>query len=402
MPTASGDPSGASAPTPRQRALALVVNGLLFELLYTACNLAAARAGVTRNLALAWDATIPFLPWTLLPYMSSAPMLVLAFLVVPDTQRLRALSQRAMLATTLATLVFAAWPLRVTWTRPVPDGALLAWLADALRRLDAPYNQWPSLHVAYCVILWPALAARLRHRWARAALAAWLALVAASTVLTHQHHLADLFGGALLGLFVVRAVPARRDEPWVALHYAVGALAALTLAFSVAPIVPALWIAACCAGVALAYARDDAGFLHKRGGGFPAWIWALYGPYLIGYRATWWLVRRRERGRPAFAAFGDGLWVGRRLDEREARALPADCAVIDLASELGQTPALRARPGAAFGLLDIVTPPAARVAAIVDAIDAERARGRPVYLHCAMGYRRSRQVALAWQRRHTG
>ena len=400
MPAASDATSPAPAPTLLQRAAALAINGLLFELLYTACNLAAARAGVTRDVAFAWDAGVPFVPWTLLPYMSSVPMLVLGFLAVPDRQGLRALSQRAMLATVLATLAFAVWPLRVTWTRPVPDVPLLAVLNEALGRLDAPYNQWPSLHVAYCVILWPALASRLRSGAARFALAGWLSLVAASTVLTHQHHLADLAGGALLGGLVVRWVPARRDEPWVALHYAVLALAALTLGLTVAPLLPALWIAACCAAVARAYAFADTGFLRKRGGAFPGWVRVLYGPYIAGYRVTWWLVRRRERGRPAFAAFGDGLWVGRRLDEREAQALPAGCAVIDLASELSQTPALRARPGASFGLLDLVTPTPAGMAAILDAIDAQHASGRPVYLHCAMGYRRSLEVARAWQARH--
>lgn len=201
-------------PSRRRRLALLAINGVFFQALYAACNLAAARAGVTRSIATPWDASVPFLPWTLVPYMTSVPLLVAAFLLTPTRQSLRALSQRCLLATAVATLTFALWPLRVL-PAPVPGTPMLALLGDALKRLDAPYNQWPSLHVAYCVILWPALSARWRSTGARAALLAWLGLVAASTVFTHQHYLPDLVGGAVLGALAWWAVPAQRHVPWV-------------------------------------------------------------------------------------------------------------------------------------------------------------------------------------------
>ncbi|MEP6504097.1 MAG: phosphatase PAP2 family protein, partial [Betaproteobacteria bacterium] len=319
----------------------------------------------------------------------------------PTHQSLRALSQRCLLATALGTLVFAAWPLRVGFAVETISQPLFATLAAWLHAVDAPYNQWPSLHVAYCVVAWPALRDALPTAVARIALAGWLLLVIASTVFTHQHCLADVAGGAMLGALAWRAVPARRDVAWVSLHYAVAALAAITLGLTVLPLLPCLWLAASCVGVAWAYARGDADFLHKRDGTFPAWIRVLHAPYLLGYALTWRLVRWRERGRAAFTPFAPHVWIGRRLDDREARALPPDCAVIDLASELSATPALRGRPGQAFGLLDIVPPAPERLARIADAIDAQLAAGRDVYLHCAMGYRRSREAASAWRARHS-
>jgi membrane-associated phospholipid phosphatase len=392
----------ADAPaTPRQRLALLAVNGLFFQALYGACNLAAARAGVTRTIATSWDAGVPYLPWMLVPYMTSAPLLVLAFLLAPGRQALRALSQRCLLATALGTLAFALWPLREAAPTPAPALPALAFLAQALQRLDAPYNQWPSLHVAYCVIAWPALSARLRTAPARGALGAWLALVSASTVFTHQHYLPDLAGGVALGALACRIVPARRTLPWVSLHYAVAALGAVTLGLTLLPLAPCLWLAACCGAVAFAYARRRENFLHKRGGTFAPWARALYGPYLAGYWLTWRLVRWRERARPPFESFAPGLWIGRRLDDGEAAALPPRCAVIDLASELSATPALRERVVHACGLLDLLPPPAATLARIVDEIDAELARGGAVYVHCSMGYRRSREVALAWSARRS-
>ncbi len=396
--------SDGDAPSLPQRLAWMLVNGLLFQSLYTACHVSAARAGVTRNVAMAWEAGVPFVDWMLLPYMSSVPLLVSAFLWVPDRRALLTLSRRCLLVTSLGTLIFALWPLHIAAERPPSSVPLLGWLAVQLTQLDAPYNQWPSLHVAYCVILWPALASRMSGVFARVALALWLLLVVLSTLFTRQHHLADLAGGAALGALALGLIPSHRSGtsgpgPAVALHYAVASMSSITLGLTLLPLLPCLWLALCCAGVALAYARHDAGFLHKREGGFPLWVWALYAPYLIGYRITWHVVRRC--GAPPFEAFADRLWVGRRLDAHEAQALPPGCAVIDLASELSATPTLRGRPGQAFALLDLMPPPAERLAEIADAIDEQLAQGRSVYLHCAMGYRRSREAADAWRARHS-
>ncbi len=403
MSSPDADHDTRTAPTRVQRLALLAINGLLFQALYGACNLAAARAGVTRSIATPWDAAVPFVPWMLLPYMTSVPLLVAAFLVAPDRQSLRALSQRCLLATVLATLVFALWPLRMTTQDAAPAAALPALLSRTLAGLDQPFNQWPSLHVAYCVVLWPALSAAARGAVLRAAIAAWLALVVASTVLAHRHFLPDVAGGLALGALCRALVPAHRDVPAVALHYLVAALAASVLGLTVLPLLPCLWLAAGLAGVALAYARDDVDFLHKREGRFPAWAWALYAPYLLGYRLTWHAVRWRERGRPPVEAFAEGVWVGRRLTREELHLLPAGCAVVDLGAELSTTPELRDR-AQSFGLLDIVPPAPRRLATILDAIDVLRAAGRPTYVHCAMGYRRSREVALAWRARraHSG
>jgi membrane-associated phospholipid phosphatase len=221
------DPDETPSLTPRwrQRLTLMAINGVLFQALYSACNISAARAGITRNIATAWDASVPFVPWMLLPYMTSVPLLVMAFLFTPTRQSLRALSQRCMLTTVVGTLIFALWPLHITVVRPPSGNAFLSALGDLLQRLDAPYNQWPSLHVAYCMLVWVALRDRFTTSLVRLALAAWLTLVATSTVLTHQHYLPDFAGGVLLGATALWVVPAQRNLPWVSLHYAVAATA---------------------------------------------------------------------------------------------------------------------------------------------------------------------------------
>lgn len=382
------------------RAALLAVNGLAFQLAYSACNAAAQRAQVTRHLATAWDAQVPLVPWMVLPYFTSVPLLMLGFVLAVDRQALRAYSQRLLLTTALGCLVFALWPLSFRGTRPVPDAEPWSTFYGLLHALDGPFNQCPSLHVAYMVVLWPTASAALHSAATRSLLALWLLLVAAATVLTHQHHLVDVPAGVLLGLLACRWVPAQRRHPAVTLHYTVASLLSLVLVLTLQPWwarSAAAWLALCTAAVAWAYWRDDARFLHKRDGHFPLWVLLLYGPYLAGYGLTWALVRWRERQHPPVRQWGTHLWVGRRLSPREAAQwLPPQCVVVDLANELAETPALRPRPGRhyhAVPLLDLRPVPDAARAQVTQLLQEGHGKGRPVFLHCAMGYSRSRELA---------
>lgn len=400
-------PSGADATerggiSPGGRWLRLAINAALFGLCYPATNylghLRAQQSGVG-GVAMAWEAAVSFVPWLVVPYMTSGLLFALSFLLVRGRGELSALGRRVAFATIVACLIFAAVPLRFELTRPAVDAALPAWLFAQLSLVDRPYNQLPSLHVAYCVIFWPALRSVARAAWQRAALAGWLLLVAVSTIFTYQHHSLDIAAGALLGALAIRLLPVPSADDTrkpVGFCYAMLAGLALLAWFALGG---AWWLYLCASLllVARAYRNRSAGFLRKRGGGHPFWIWLLYAPYLAGYLLTWQLVRLRERGRPPFVHHGGQLWVGRRLTGAEAARLPAGCVVIDLANELSETPALRMHDYHHFPLLDLDTPTLQSARHIVDAIAACAREGRPVYLHCAMGYRRSREIAQLYQ-----
>ncbi|USX18450.1 phosphatase PAP2 family protein [Oxalobacteraceae bacterium OTU3REALA1] len=386
-----------------ERWIALGFNAALFGICYPATNhlgqFQQEQSGVG-GVAMAWEAALPFLPWMVLPYMTSGLLFVLSFLLLRGRGELSALSRRVAFATLVACLIFAAFPLRFELTRPAVDAALPAWLFAQLSLVDRPYNQLPSLHVAYCVIFWPALRTVARTAWQRAALAGWLLLVAVSTVFSYQHHVLDVAGGALLGVLAVRLlpVPAARAEIRKPVSFVYAVLAALSLLAWLALGGP--WWLYLCASlllVARAYHARSADFLRKRDGRYPLWIWLLYAPYLTGYLLTWRLVRLRERHRPPFVHHGGPLWVGRRLSNAEAARLPADCVVIDLANELSETPALRQHIYRHFPLLDLDTPTMQSARHIVEAIAVHAREGRPIYLHCAMGYRRSREIAQLYQ-----
>lgn len=380
----------------------LIINAVVFGLCYTLTNHAAHSAQVQRSLALPFEQAIPFLPWMIVPYASSGPLLALAFFMVGKGEGLRVLSRRLMLATVAAGLVFAWFPARFPFPRPEPSNALLQLAYGLLDATDRPYNQFPSLHVAYSVLLWLALRPAIASRAWRGVLACWLLLVGASTLLTWQHTLADVAGGIGLAALACLAVrPGATARNSVAFYYAILTGMAVLAAGIFAPAWPWLYLAASLALVALAYARRNAAFLRKEQGRHPAWIWLLFWPYLAGYALTWLLVRWRHRGQAPFAHAADGLLIGRRLSEGEAQQLPPGCSIIDLSPELSETPALRSTRYRHFPLLDLHAPTRAQIRGIIAAIHAERTQGRPVYLHCAMGYSRSLFIARIYLHAYT-
>lgn len=381
----------------RRRIHHLLLNWLAFAICYPLANHLAARQDVRRSIVLAFDGAVPFWPWMIVPYATSGMLFTLVFFVVRDAEQLRVASRRLLLATVAGALLFAVYPLRFSLVRPVIESPVAAAMYSFLDVVDQPYNQLPSLHVAYCVILWCAFAP-LAAGWRRAALAGWLLLVAASTLFTWQHHAVDVAGGLALGLAAILLVrPGRTRYTTVSFYYVIAAGMTLLVGWFALQSWLAVWACASFLLVASCYHRRHAGFLGKRDGRHPLASWLLFWPYLAGYYITWLLVRLR--GRAPYAVHDAGLSVGRRLCAAEARTLPAGCCVIDLSGELPETAALRGTAYHHVPLLDMQAPRPSQVRAVLALVNEQRRLGRPVYLHCAMGYSRSRFIAKLHSRR---
>ncbi|MFZ6658087.1 phosphatase PAP2 family protein [Undibacterium sp. TJN19] len=348
----------------------------------------AQQAGVTRHLVFPFEADIPFLQWMIVPYLSSGIFFCLVFFSVNSVDELRMLSQRLLLATVLASMVFVLYPLQFSWPRPEINSSFCSSLFTLLSLVDQPYNQLPSLHVCFCLIFWHALRASIASGLIRFVLAVWLTLTGAATVFVYQHHLMDVLSGIVLGLVCVRLIQPGRTEPNVAFYYLLAACMLLVFGVFGLHSLLCLYLAGSLALVSLAYYRQNRHFLYKKNGRYPIWIWLLYAPYLFGYKLTWHAVVWKEKRQPVIKRLTNSLWLGRRLSNNEVIELPVNCSVIDLANELTETPALRQAAYYYFPLLDLVTPPSDCIHEISAIIADEIASGKVVYLHCAMGYSR--------------
>ena len=143
------------------------------------------------------DQAIPVVPVFVIPYVSLTPYIAapMALLLLLRVRLLRS----AALAMIIAWLVsYACYHFLQSYVaRPELSGTdPLTSLIRTVYAGDQPYNDFPSLHTSLSTIV-------AVHWWRvdrRAGLAAgaWTLLIVASTVLIHQHYLADLAGGLIL------------------------------------------------------------------------------------------------------------------------------------------------------------------------------------------------------------
>lgn len=155
----------------------------------------------------AWERSIPFVEWTIVPYLSIVLFFVVSFFVGQHERDYRDALLRHVVRLALVLIVslvcFALMPLRFTFERPETTG-LIGWLFEALHDFDMPYNRAPSLHIGVLVLLWARLSPWLLG-WHRVALALWFLLIAASVLTTYQHHVIDVLGGLVAGCGCLRA-----------------------------------------------------------------------------------------------------------------------------------------------------------------------------------------------------
>ena len=183
--------------------------GAYFVVGYSLTNQWAAAQPAPHSLHGSLDALVPFLGWTIWPYLSLNLLYPCAFFAFEQVRALRVHAARIALVQTICFLVFRLWPTAAVREAPDLSGVTGA-LFEQLRAFEQPVNMAPSLHAAVLVLVWRAGVVSLRaHHVPRIIWHAWCALILASTLTTWQHDIADVVAGTLLGVLALWIVPLR-------------------------------------------------------------------------------------------------------------------------------------------------------------------------------------------------
>jgi protein-tyrosine phosphatase len=305
------------------------------------------------------------------------------------------------MAILVAAAIFLVMPLKFSFPRPHVEG-WLGVIFDRFRAVDLPYNQFPSLHIALRTIL-ADLYARHTRRAARVASDVWFSLIGASTLLTYQHHVADVAGGFLLALLCFYFVS---GDPWrlpvtrnarVGGYYLGGAGVLAALAALLWPWgAVLLWPAASLAIVSSGYFGLGAAVFRKRNGQLPVATRILLAPTTLGQRLSLMKYARRSR---AWDVVTPNVWIGRTLTRREAADALARgvTAILDVTGELPEAAPFARHPNYLnLPILDLTAPTAEQIRAAVEFIDRHARAGGVVYVHCKAGYSRSAAVVASY------
>jgi hypothetical protein len=176
------------------------VVGLAFAntLAYVAMNRFHLRAPIELPLTPV-DRALPFLSWTIWPYMA----LLFSDVVLPPMIRDEAVFRRwawaFIVSMAINVVIWAVMP-TVYPRPPMPlDGSPSSRLYVSLMGLDTPACCFPSAHISLPTVTAWALA----RQWPRARIVVWLgfAFLAVTILTTKQHYLFDLLAGLLSGAF---------------------------------------------------------------------------------------------------------------------------------------------------------------------------------------------------------
>jgi membrane-associated phospholipid phosphatase len=175
------------------RLFALV--GAVFMAVYGGCQWAQANIH-GHPMYFEWERSIPFVPWMIFVYLSLNLLFWLPLFAVPKA-KLKPFAGAMIFSTLVAGLFFYFLPGELGFARPVGVPGYEG-IFERIYSLDGPKNLFPSLHIAYSTLCVLFTLSDPRPRGLVLFLLAWLAGIYASVLLVHQHHVADIVGGATL------------------------------------------------------------------------------------------------------------------------------------------------------------------------------------------------------------
>lgn len=183
---------------------------VLFFTIYASVNWLTSQRTDLFDLYVQMELAIPLVPASIWVYASMLLLFCLPIFTI-SRERARREALAAILALFMAAFIWLLFPARLGFERIVPDGYELAY--GTMFMLDHPHNLVPSLHIIFSSLAVLACCQNAPER-IKFGLWLWFIAIAASTVLTHQHHLLDVITGLLVAI-VCRSLlvrPSARPE----------------------------------------------------------------------------------------------------------------------------------------------------------------------------------------------
>jgi membrane-associated phospholipid phosphatase len=135
------------------------------------------------------ELAIPFVPRFIWAYLSMYVLFLLPPFFMP-VANMPALGKQLIAGSLISAVFFLLLPAELGFVREAPPAPYTAIYARMFS-IDRPFNLVPSLHVIFSCAIALACADFARPA-VRIALWGWLAVIVASTLFVHQHHLLDL------------------------------------------------------------------------------------------------------------------------------------------------------------------------------------------------------------------
>lgn len=388
-----------------QRLIALLICGIVFLAVYQLAGMYASGLPYVPSFVFPFEKQMPFLPWMVIPYMTSGVFFILIFFAVRQRDELILLFGRMLFITVASGICFFLFPLRFSFPRPPVDSSFFSFFFQYLNTWDTPFNQAPSLHIAYACMFWMVLSARLTG-YKKLIAGVWLLLMGISTLTIYQHHVIDVvtaFGLVCITCFIFPG-HIRRNKRIAALY----SLAALSLVILILFIYRdclilvffLIWLVVTLIRVGKAYTDTDARFLKREDGTISLFNKIICFAYIAVYKLIRYTFYRNKI--PAITEIYPNVFIGPMPGNKDIPVAAGNIKVIDLTAELEESKTIRTCTDYySCPMLDIASVRNEDTERIVELIAKLYVALEPeekIYIHCLMGYSRSVFIATLFVR----
>ena len=182
--------------------LAILLNAL-FLIIYGGSNWLNSQRTAYWLLYSNWELNIPLIPEFIFLYFSFSVLTIVPIFFLLHSQIIL-LAKRMALSIIISGIIFLLLPTRLGYMRVIEKDNYDS-LFSMLYQVDYPHNLFPSLHIALSTItllgLLPYCSKTINY-----ILSTWWILLCVSVVVVHQHHIADIFGGIIVAIFVMMVI----------------------------------------------------------------------------------------------------------------------------------------------------------------------------------------------------
>lgn len=141
-----------------------------------------------------FEVNMPFVEWMIIPYMTSIFFFGLMFFWTKNYSEFVLLVKRVSFVIVVAGIFYFVFPLKFSFEKPEIQSSIFQLFFSFLVKYDSPFNQSPSLHIAFAVLEWSVVRSRFRGTLLYL-IVFWLLLLGLSTLLVYQHHFIDVISG---------------------------------------------------------------------------------------------------------------------------------------------------------------------------------------------------------------
>ncbi len=183
---------------------------ILFFTIYPLCNWFTSHRENLYHIYFESELAIPFVPQFVLIYMS----LYLTFILPPfflHERQLVKLGKELVIGTIISGVIFLIFPSVLGFERVIPQGEYQEYFKNIFM-LDFPHNMVPSLHIVYSGFILLSVYQAVSSTWIKTFVSIWFLLICASTLLVHQHHIADVLLGSIIVLLFNYYIEEKKND----------------------------------------------------------------------------------------------------------------------------------------------------------------------------------------------